>query len=129
MRKNKTPRTYDELMRMQEDEYYELFTGGNLKSRWKHMKERCENPKRKDYKYYGGKGVAVCEAWHDYRTFRKWFYYAMISEGSYNLKVLVIDRRNPNEGYYPDNCHLVTVQENARRSIKGRNAKGQFIKA
>ena len=54
MRKNKTPRTYDELMRMQEDEYYELFTGGNLKNRWKHMKERCENPKRKDYKYYGG---------------------------------------------------------------------------
>ena len=49
MRKNKTPRTYDELMRMQEDEYYERFTGGNLKSRWKHMKERCENPKRKDY--------------------------------------------------------------------------------
>ena len=74
MRKNKTPRTYDELMRMQEDEYEELFTGGNLKSRWKHMKERCENPKRKDYKYYGGKGVAVCEAWHDYRTFRKWLY-------------------------------------------------------
>lgn len=129
MRKNKTPRTYDELMRMQEDEYYELFTGGNLKNRWKHMKERCENPKRKDYKYYGGKGVAVCEAWHDYRTFRKWFYYEMIREGSCNLKVLVIDRRNPDEGYGPDNCHLITVQENARRSIKGRNAKGQFIKA
>lgn len=129
MRKNKTPRTYDELMRMQEDEYYELFTGGNLKNRWKHMKERCENPKRKDYKYYGGKGVAVCEAWHDYRTFLKWFYYAMIREGSCNLKVLVIDRQNPDEGYCPENCHLITVQENARRSIKGRNAKGQFIKA
>jgi hypothetical protein len=27
------------------------------------MNRRCYDPKRKDYKHYGGKGVRVCEAW------------------------------------------------------------------
>lgn len=27
------------------------------------MKSRCYNPNEKDYKYYGKKGVRICEEW------------------------------------------------------------------
>lgn len=30
---------------------------------WAHMKERCRNPKCKDYPDYGGRGIRVCDAW------------------------------------------------------------------
>ena len=32
---------------------------------WANMKQRCSNPKSKDYQYYGGRGVSVCEEWKD----------------------------------------------------------------
>ena len=38
------------------------------------MKQRCTNPKSKDFKYYGAKGVCVCAEWEDFETF---FYWAM----------------------------------------------------
>lgn len=30
---------------------------------WAKMKERCHNPKCKDYADYGGRGISVCERW------------------------------------------------------------------
>ena len=39
---------------------------------WKGMNKRCNNKNCKDYKWYGGKGIKVCEEWHDYLNFRKW---------------------------------------------------------
>ena len=36
------------------------------------MIQRCENPKRPQYIRYGGRGIKVCEEWHNYETFRKW---------------------------------------------------------
>ncbi len=32
---------------------------------WVGMKQRCNNPKKKDYKWYGAKGVKVCQEWMD----------------------------------------------------------------
>lgn len=33
------------------------------------MLERCENPEHHKYPRYGGRGIAVCEEWHDVRNF------------------------------------------------------------
>lgn len=30
---------------------------------WKSIKSRCYYPKNQDYHLYGGRGIAVCEAW------------------------------------------------------------------
>ena len=30
---------------------------------WQGMLRRCDNPKRKDFKDYGGRGITVCEEW------------------------------------------------------------------
>src|SRR5580704_1885635 len=39
-------------------------------SSWGHMISRCHNPKNSNYRHYGGRGIAVCEAWrNDFLTF------------------------------------------------------------
>jgi hypothetical protein len=30
---------------------------------WRHMKDRCLNPKHKQWKFYGGRGVTICDRW------------------------------------------------------------------
>ena len=72
---------------------------------WKTMRQRCYNPKQHDYKWYGAKGVTVCEAWNDYATFRKWAF-----ENGYKAG-LTIDRIDFNREYSPDNCRWITIQE------------------
>ena len=32
---------------------------------WVKIKQRCYNPKNKDYKNYGGRGIKVCDRWLD----------------------------------------------------------------
>lgn len=36
---------------------------------WRTMLRRCNNPKSRDYKNYGARGIKVCEAWSCYETF------------------------------------------------------------
>jgi hypothetical protein len=38
---------------------------------WISMIQRCENPKDKAYKRYGGRGISVCERWHKFENFYK----------------------------------------------------------
>src|ERR1044072_4383257 len=33
---------------------------------WCTMKARCENPKSKKYKWYGARGITVCERWESF---------------------------------------------------------------
>lgn len=33
------------------------------------MTARCRNPKHKDYKYYGARGISVCTQWLDFKNF------------------------------------------------------------
>lgn len=36
---------------------------------WRAMRGRCNNPKNRAYKYYGGKGVRVCKRWDNFAHF------------------------------------------------------------
>lgn len=94
-----------------------------LYGRWRHILERCYCPWRKDYKYYGAKGVGVSEEWHEYGNFKDWFVNTLSGR---ECDGLVVDRIDPRYGYGPNNCRLITVRENAQRAIKCRDAKGRF---
>jgi hypothetical protein len=50
---------------------------------WSKIIGRCYNPKKSDYKYYGGKGVTVCEEWHCYNT----FYHDLKKVEGYDVKL------------------------------------------
>ena len=79
---------------------------------WQHIKTRCLNPNYDRYKWYGGRGITVCEEWLVFENFYDW----AIKNG-YNDS-LTIDRINPDAGYEPANCRWVTMetQANYRRS-------------
>lgn len=78
----------------------------NLFNLWKTIKNRCQNPKRKEYKYYGGRGILLCSEWQKAENFVRW-----ALESGYK-KGLQIDRINNNGNYEPKNCHFVTCKEN-----------------
>jgi hypothetical protein len=81
---------------------------------WAGMHKRCCNPRSKGWKYYGGKGIAVCEQWGEYVPFRDW---AMASGYA---ETLTIDRLNSARNYEPSNCEWVTASENSRRAQAAR---------
>ena len=77
---------------------------------WSAMKRRCYNPNCDPYKYYGGKGVKVCDEWLEYEGFKSW---ALANGYSDNL---TIDRIDSNGDYEPENCQWVTMSENIARA-------------
>ena len=96
--------------------------------RWHHIFERCYNPKRKDYKYYGGKGIGVDSAWHNFGNFFAWYEVQTMLHRNVgdNAEVLVVDRIDETGYYSPWNCRLLTAAENSRRAIHARDSRGRF---
>ena len=39
------------------------------RNRWKTMLRRCEDPRFHPYRNYGGRGIKVCERWHDFELY------------------------------------------------------------
>ena len=73
---------------------------------WKGMCRRCTDPRQKDYPDYGGRGIAVCDAWRkDFLAFRDWAW-----EHGYSPE-LSIDRIDVDAGYRPENCRWASDLE------------------
>ena len=69
------------------------------------MRRRCYDPSADSYKYYGGKGVRICEQWNDdFNAFYDW----SLSHG-YESR-LTIDRIDSSGNYEPSNCKWSTMK-------------------
>jgi DNA-binding transcriptional regulator YiaG len=80
---------------------------------WRNMISRCENKNQKDYKYYGGRGIQVCERWRtDFTSF--------LRDMGEKPKGMSIDRIDNNGDYEPSNCRWEThtnQMNNKRNSV------------
>lgn len=83
-----------------------LQSGTRLHKLWMAMKSRCHYPGDTGYKYYGGRGICVCEEWdNSFESFRDW----ALSNG-YDDR-LSLDRKDCNGDYCPENCHWIPLED------------------
>lgn len=78
-------------------------SGTETYSAWNHMMDRCYNRLNDNYRYYGGRGIQVCERWFRFENF-------LIDMGKKPIK-LTLERINTNGDYCPENCKWATMKE------------------
>lgn len=79
---------------------------------WQHMKARCYNSNDPSYKYYGERGIIVCDKWlNDYNAFD-------LDMGPKPTPEHTIDRINNDGNYEPGNCKWSTPLEQAQNRRK-----------
>jgi len=80
---------------------------------WCAVLHRCENETDKRYYDYGGRGIDVCNDWHDFNIF-------FADMGKKPFKDAQIDRIDNNLGYYKLNCRWVSRTQNQRNMRSNR---------
>ena len=90
---------------------------------WVEIKNRTLNPKHKNYKDYGGRGITVCEGWkNDFMPFYNW----AMENGYEENKGLSIDRIDNNGNYCPKNCRWTTQTIQTRNQRIYKNNKSGY---
>jgi hypothetical protein len=79
--------------------------------RWKQMNHRCINPSNKDYPAYGGRGIRICDRWHQdnpngFYNFLVWLETKL--KRVPDAENFVVGRKDVKKGFNPRNCEIQT---------------------
>lgn len=74
---------------------------------WMDMRTRCGNPRDKDYKNYGARGISVCKRWAE-------SFIAFFSDMGPRPEGMTLDRIDVNGNYEPGNCRWIDRKTQVR---------------
>lgn len=82
---------------------------------WLCIKQRCYYKSNISYKYYGARGIKMCDEWKNNPVaFCDWY-------NKNKIEGCTIDRINVNEDYSPKNCKFSTIKQ------QGRNKRNNVL--
>lgn len=86
---------------------------------WQNMKNRCLNPKYREYEYYGERGITVCDRWlYSFENF-------YTDVGNRPTPLHSLDRINPNGNYEPSNIRWATkTLQSTNQRLRKDNKSG-----
>jgi hypothetical protein len=82
------------------------------KRSFREMHQRCGNPNSDKWKWYGGRGITVCERWASFDNF--------LSDMGERPAGKTLDRVNVNGNYEPGNCCWATPLEQGANKRNNR---------
>lgn len=93
---------------------------------WIMAKQRCYNPKNKEYRWYGARGIRMCKRW------KASFSAFLQDRGERPRPELSLERRDNDRHYMPENCYWATAKEQSqnrrpRQPYIRKDLKGQHF--
>lgn len=85
---------------------------------WADMRQRCNNSNDYSYKYYGERGIEICDRWQNFENF--------LEDMGERDSDKVLDRIDVDGNYTPENCRWATASTSVRNRRKRKNTSSQF---